>query len=79
MKVVQAIFDQAGHLISPSSQLWVDAKYFVQDVDGKTGLTGQQKKEKVKADLLAIFGDTFEFLFNVIIELAVSYLRAKVS
>jgi hypothetical protein len=58
------------------SRVWNDVKMFVQDVDGETGLTGEQKKAKVKKDLVAVFGDVAEFVLNAAVEIAVVWLRA---
>ena len=58
------------------SRVWNDVKMFVQDVDCETGLTGEQKKAKVKKDLVAVFGDVAEFVLNAAVEIAVVWLRA---
>jgi hypothetical protein len=49
---------------------------FITDIDGKSGLTGEEKKEQVKKDLVAVFGDAAEFTLNFAVEIGVLWLKA---
>lgn len=59
-------------------RVWNDVKQFVKDIDGETKLTGQEKKDKVKADLKIVFGDLAEFILDTAVQLGVLYLRSLV-
>jgi hypothetical protein len=58
-------------------QLWADVKMFVTDVDGQTGLSGKEKSDKVKKDLVLIFGEIGSVLLNFVIELGVLWLQSQ--
>lgn len=66
--------DSAAKLLL-DQQFWYDAKLFVKDIDGEAGLTGPEKKAKVKADLIVVFGEIGNVLLNFAIELGVLWLR----
>lgn len=76
MKVGQYAVDGAAKLIL-DNQFWYDVKMFVSDASGRTELTGEEKKAKVKQDLLIVFGDIGEVVMNLGIELAVTWLKSQ--
>jgi hypothetical protein len=76
MDIKAEAIDGAGKLLM-DHQLWSDVKYFVQDVDGQSGLTGPDKKAKVKADLILIFGEVGSVLLSMAIELGVLWLQSQ--
>lgn len=73
------------YLINSLSSLLLGGKLFdatkalVQDAAGQTGLTGDEKKAKVKADLGQIFGYLGSAILNLAIELAVAWVNSQSS
>ena len=76
MKLEQSVVDGVGKLLL-DHQFWSDCKMFVADVDGKTELTGEQKRAKVRADLRFIFGDVASIFLAIGIELALGWVKAN--
>lgn len=68
------------------SRLWSDVVMFVRDADGKTGLTGKQKKEKVLADLKTVFendlapalGELFLGVLETAVQLGWLYVKSRI-
>lgn len=60
-----------------NNQVWSDAKYFVKDLDDHK-LSNEAKHERVKTDLLRIFGDIGSTILDVAIKLAVLWLKSQV-
>ena len=59
------------------TRLWTDIKMFIRDAESTT-LTHDEKKAKVKRDLVAVFGDTAEFVLNFAVEIGVIWLKAGI-
>lgn len=60
-----------------SKSLFDAAKTLVQDASGQSGLTGEEKKAKVKADLASVFGQLGSAVLNLAIELAVAWVNSQ--
>jgi hypothetical protein len=58
-------------------RFWNDCKQFVSNIDGDTNLTGEEKRAKVKKDLLTVFGDVASVIVHLGIELAVAWLKLQ--
>ena len=58
-------------------QLFADAIMFVKDIDGESGLTGQQKHDKVHADFSALFNTIAPWVISTAIEFGKLILVSK--
>lgn len=59
------------------SKFWNKVKSLVTDVMNNDNLTSDAKREKVKNDLLSIFGDISNSIINLAIELAVNWVKSR--
>ena len=66
-----------GFKVLTSDDFFKDVLQAVADIDGETGLTGQQKHDKVLADLKEIAKDIAIPLINLGIEIAVLFISSK--
>jgi hypothetical protein len=76
MKIEQAAIDTAAKLLL-DRRFWNDCKMFASDAAGKTELSGDEKRNKVKADLIIVFGDIGSVFVHLGIELAVAWLKSQ--
>ena len=61
----------AGH------ELWKHILQAVADIDGQSGLTGQQKHDAVLEDLKSVTKDLIVPIANLLIEIAVIFIQGK--
>ena len=69
------LIDTAAKMLL-DGKIYALAKTFVRDA-ASTELSGPEKKEKVKSDILEIIGDVAENILNLAIEIAVLYLKSQ--
>lgn len=76
MEIKQAAINTAAKLLL-DRRFWNDCKMFVRDAAGKTELSGDEKRNKVKTDLIIVFGDIGSVFLHLGIELAVAWLKTQ--
>lgn len=75
MKLEEFAIESAGKILL-DNQLWADVKAFVSDVANHDHLSNEEKHEKVKQDIIYIFGDIGNTIINLAIALAVAWAKS---
>jgi hypothetical protein len=70
----EAIEDFAQLLVS--KRFWLDVKMFVTEINS-SNISNLEKKQYVIHSLETVFGEVAEFTLNLVIELAVAYIKSK--
>jgi hypothetical protein len=71
---VEAIEDFAQLLVS--KRFWLDVKMFVTEINDSK-ISNIEKKQYVIHSLETVFGEVAEFTLNLVVELAVAYIKSK--
>lgn len=75
MKITPIIIQTAARLLL-DSRLWTDAKTFVKEAQMDNTLTGTEKRQRVKENILLVLGDIGDVIIHLAIELAVYYFKS---